>query len=79
MVIHKFSTSPLRQLASKDLSIPTTSASSETCFSSAGLTVSELRTQLSGERLEALNVMHCNKVLLQLSKSLNFFLNIGDG
>ena len=39
------------------------SASSERCFSSAGLTVSE-RMQQSGEHLEALNVMHCNKALL---------------
>ena len=58
--------SHLKQLALKHLSIPATSASSERCFSSARMTVSELRTQLSGEDLEALNVvyMHCNKVLL---------------
>ena len=54
----------LKQLASKYLSITATSASSERCFSTAGLTVSELRTQLRGEHLEALNVMHCNQVLL---------------
>ena len=74
MGVHKFSTSPFKatfaflqhQLLPKG------------CFSSAGLTVSELRIILSGEDLEALNVMHCNKVVLQLSKSLNnFFLNIG--
>ena len=47
-----------------NLCIPAPSASSEECFSSAGLTVSELRMQLSGEHLEALNVMHCNKALL---------------
>ena len=72
----------LKQLASTCLCIPETSASSERCFSSAGLTVSELRTQLSGEHLEVpvLNVMHCNKMLLYLSKLLNnFFLEIGGG
>ena len=70
----------LKQLDSKYLCIPATSASSEWCFSSAGLTMSELKTQLSGEHFEALNVMHCNKALLQLSKSLNkFFLHIGGG
>ena len=54
----------LKQLASKYLCIPATSAASERCFSSAGLTVSSLRTQLTGEHLEALNVLHCNKALL---------------
>ena len=34
----------------------------------------ELRTQLS-EYFEAHNVMHCNKVLLLLSKSLNIFFS----
>ena len=53
----------LKQLASKYVCIPATSASSERCFSSAGFTVRELRTQLNGEHLEAFNVMHCNKVL----------------
>ena len=34
-------------------------------FPVAGLmTVSELRSQLSDEHLQALNVMHCNKMLL---------------
>ena len=70
MVVHKFQLPHLKQLASKYLCIPATSASSERCFSSVGLTVSELRTQLSGEHLEALNVMHCNKVRLY-----NFFFN----
>ena len=41
-----------------------TSASFKRCFSSAGLTVSELRMQLRGKHLEALNAMHCNKALL---------------
>ena len=68
MGVHKFSTSPFKatfaflqhQLLPKG------------CFSSAGLTVSELRIILSGEDLEALNVV------LQLSKLRNnFFLNIG--
>ena len=54
----------LKQLASKYLCIPATSASSERSFSSAGLTASNLRTQLTGEHLEALNVLHCNKALL---------------
>ena len=54
----------LKQIALKYLCISATSASSEWCFSSADLTVSELRTQLSGERLKALNVMPCYKVLL---------------
>ena len=53
--------SHLMQLASKHLCIPVTLASSERC---AGLTVSELETQLCGEHLEALNVMHCYKALL---------------
>ena len=56
--------SRLNQLTSKYFYIPATSASYEWCFSSAGLTESELRTQLRGERLEALNVMYYNKVLL---------------
>ena len=60
--------------------IPAPSASFKRYFSSAGLTVSELRMQLSGKHLEALNVMHCNKLLLQLTKSSNkLFLNIGGG
>ena len=48
------------------------------CFSNASLTASELRSQLSGEHSEALNVMHCDEVLLYLSKSFNtFFLDFG--
>ena len=54
----------LKQLASKYFRIPATSFFSERCFSTLGLTVSELRTQLGGEHVEASNVMHCNKVLL---------------
>ena len=65
MVVHKFSTFPFEATFFKILCVPaTSSASSERCFSSAGLTASELRTQLSGEHLEALKVMHCIKVLL---------------
>ena len=65
---------------SSNLCIPAPSDSSERCFSSAGLTLSELRMQLSGEHLKALNVMHCNKLLQELTKLLNkFFLNIGGG
>ena len=56
----------MKQLALKYLCIPATSTFSEKCFSSAGLTVSELRTQLSGGHLEAFNVMHSNKVLKQI-------------
>ena len=49
-------------------------------FSSASLTVSKLRTQLSGEHLEALDVTHFDEVLLELRKSLNtFFLHISGG
>ena len=55
----------LKQLASKYLCIPATSASSERSFSSARLTASNLRTQLTGEHLEALKVLHCNKALLK--------------
>ena len=78
MVVHNSRFSHLMQLASKYLCTPVTSASCERCFASAFLTVSELRTQLYGEHLEALNAMHCNKVLLQLSKLLNqFFLDVG--
>ena len=43
---------------------PALSAFSERCFSRAGLIVSELKMQLSGEHLEALNVMLCNEALL---------------
>ena len=57
MVVHKFSISAFEATYYKYLCTPATSASSERCFSSAGFTVSELRTQLSGEHLEALNVM----------------------
>ena len=64
MVVHKFSTSSFEATFFK---IPLHSCyisyTSERCFSSAGLTASELRTQLSGEHLKPLNVMHCNKVL----------------
>ena len=44
--------------------ISASSASSERCFSSAGLTVSELRMQRFGKYLEALIVIHCNRTLL---------------
>ena len=80
MVVLKFSTSNLKQIAEKCLCIPLTSASSKWCFSGAGLTVSKLRTHLSGNTLEALMVMRCNKVLLQLNNSMNkFFQDIGGG
>ena len=55
-------------------------ASFERCFYSASLTVSEIRTQLSGEHLQALNAILCDEVLLELKKSFNtFFLDIGGG
>ena len=60
MVVHKFSTF----LFEATFAFVHHQASSEKCFSSAGLTVSELRMQFSGEHLEALKVMHCNKALL---------------
>ena len=41
----------LKQLASNYLRIPAKLTSFKRCFASAGLTVSELRTQLSGEQL----------------------------
>ena len=44
-----------------NLCISAPSASFERCFSSAVLTASEFRMQLSGEHLKALNVMDCNK------------------
>ena len=60
MVVHKFSTFPFEAT----FAFLQPSASSERCFSSTGLTVSELKMQSSDEHLEALNVMHCNKALL---------------
>ena len=62
MVVNKFSTFLFEATC-----IPGPSASSKICFSNAGLTVSELRMQLSGEHVEALNVMQCNKALLKLT------------
>ena len=59
MVVHKFST-----FLFKATFYSAPSASFERCFSSADLTVSELKIQLSGEHLKVLNVMHCNKALL---------------
>ena len=59
MVVHKFSTF----LFEATFATPTISFFRK-CFFSAGLIVSELRMQLSGEHLEALNVMHCNEALL---------------
>ncbi|XP_076811671.1 E3 SUMO-protein ligase ZBED1-like [Clavelina lepadiformis] len=48
----------------KYLSLPASSAASERCFSSAGLTATVLRSRLTGSHLEALNILHCNKQLL---------------
>ena len=49
-------------MALKYHSIPATSASSERSFSSAGLTVTKLRSRLTGKYVENLNVLHCNKL-----------------
>ena len=64
MVVHKFSTSKFEATGIKMYLHFCTLASSERCFSSTALIVSKLRARLSGEDLEALNVMYCNKVLL---------------
>ena len=54
----------LKQLASNTFGFLQRPASFERCFSSASLTASELRTQLSGKHFEPLNVMPCDEVLL---------------
>ena len=51
----------LQNLVVKYLSIPTTSASAERCFSSAGITASKLRCRITGRHVEQLNLLHCNK------------------
>uniref|UniRef100_H2YK66 HAT C-terminal dimerisation domain-containing protein n=1 Tax=Ciona savignyi TaxID=51511 RepID=H2YK66_CIOSA len=53
--------SQLSQLTAKYLIIPATSAPSERCFSSAGLTVSKLRSRLTGKHVEILNFLHINQ------------------
>jgi len=55
----------LHTICVKYFSTPASSASSERCFSSAGLTATALRSRLSGSHLEALNILHCNKHLLE--------------
>ena len=45
--------------------IPATSAASELSFSSAGSTVTALRTRLTGSHVEAINRQHCNEQLLE--------------
>ena len=60
----------LKQLASKYLCIPATSPFSKRCFSSARLTVIKIRMQLSGELLEAFNVMPSLCHALQLKAAL---------
>ena len=48
----------------KYLCIPATLASSECSFSTSGLTVTTLRSRLTGSHVGALNLLHCNKALL---------------
>ena len=54
----------LYNLGLRYLCIPATSASSERSFSSAGLTVSALRSRLTGSHVGALNILHCNQGFL---------------
>ena len=51
-------------IAAEYLGVPSTSASSERSFSSAGLACSQLRTQITGCHLEQQNVLHCNQEFL---------------
>ena len=53
----------LQALACKYLAEPATSASSERSFSSAGTVCSKLRNQLTGEHVEALNMLYRNKAI----------------
>nr|XP_039272276.1 zinc finger BED domain-containing protein RICESLEEPER 1-like [Styela clava] len=55
----------LHKMAIRYLAIPCTSAPAERAFSSAGLTVSRLRTRLSGTHVNELNFLHCNRSLMQ--------------
>ncbi|XP_076808526.1 uncharacterized protein LOC143451695 [Clavelina lepadiformis] len=50
----------LYNICQKYLSLP----ASERCFSSTGLTATVLRSRLTESHLEALNILHCNKQLL---------------
>jgi len=54
----------LYNLAAKYLAIPATSVSSERSFSKAGLTIGKLRTRLTGQHIDEINVLHCNSSLL---------------
>ena len=54
----------LYNLAAKYLAIPATSASSERLFSKAGSTIGKLRTRLTGQHIDEINVLHCNSSLL---------------
>nr|XP_039259393.1 zinc finger BED domain-containing protein 4-like isoform X1 [Styela clava] len=55
----------LKRMAVKYLSVPATSAASERAFSSAGLTVSQLRSRLTSAHVNELNFLYCNKKLLE--------------
>ncbi|XP_077976341.1 zinc finger BED domain-containing protein 6-like [Styela clava] len=55
----------LHKMANRYLAIPCTSAPAERAFSSASLTVSRLRTRLSGTHVNELNFLHCNRSLMQ--------------
>ena len=61
----------LQQLVVWYLSITVTSASSERRFSSAGMIVNDKKYQLSSKHLEALNMLHCNHEVLNLTTLRN--------
>ena len=61
----------LQQLVVWYLSIKVISASSKKSFSSAGMIVNDKRYQLSSEHLQALNVLHCNHEVLNLTTLWN--------
>jgi len=54
----------LYNFAAKYLAILATSASSERSFSKAGSTIGKLRTRLTGQHIDEINVLHCNSSLL---------------
>ena len=50
--------------------VPASSAPSERAFSSAGLTVTKLHNRLTGEHVEAINLLHMNEDVLQIGLSV---------